>query len=119
MTVDKISPQGGIDISIEAIAAIVGSAATECYGVVGLSSKNTLSNKVDTLLGKKNFQQGINCEKDKKNGYTINIYIVVASETKITEVIMEVQKKVKYVLEKTFGITFNRVNVYVQGIKEI
>jgi len=118
MAVDKISPLGGIDISIQAIASIAGSAAIECYGVVGLSSKNTVRDQVDILLGKKNFQEGIVCEKEK-NGYVINIYIVVASDTKITEIILEVQKKVKYVLEKTFGIKFNKVNVYVQGIKEI
>lgn len=118
MAVDKISPLGGIDISINAIASIAGSAAIECYGVVGLSAKNSVKDQVDTLLGKKNFQQGILCEKEK-DGYVINIYIVVASETKITEVILEVQKKVKYVLEQTFGIKFNKVNVYVQGIKVI
>lgn len=124
MTVDKITPLGGIDISIQAIASVAGSAAIECYGVVGLSAKDSLSEKVDTLLGKKNFQQGVVCEKEKdkkkrKGGYNISLYIVVASETKITEVIHEVQKKVKYVLEKTFGIEFKKVNVYVQGIKEI
>jgi len=119
MSVDKITPLGGIDISIEAIATIAGSAAIECYGVVGLSAKNSLKDNVDILLGKKNFQEGVNCDKDKKGNYIINIYIVVANDTKITEIIREVQKKVKYILEQTFSIKFEKVNVYVQGIKEI
>ena len=119
MAVEKITPIGGIDISKSAIASIVGSAAIECYGVVGLSAKNSMKDEVDYLLGKKNFQEGIVIDKPKKGGYIISLFIVAASDTKITEVIAEVQKKVKYVLEKTFGIKFNKVNVYVQGIKEI
>ncbi|MCQ2796369.1 MAG: Asp23/Gls24 family envelope stress response protein [Bacilli bacterium] len=119
MAVKKISPLGGIDISVEAIASVAGSAAIECYGVVGLSAKNLDDDSNEAILGKKNFEQGIICEREKKGGYSISIYIVVASETKITEVIVEVQKKVKYVLEKTFGIKFKNVNVYVQGIKEL
>jgi len=119
MKVNKVSPLGGIDISVQAIASVAGSAAIECYGVVGLGSKNTLTDKVDELLGNKNFSEGIYCEKDKKDGYIINIYIVASSQTKLTEVITEVQKKVKYVLEQTFSIVFNKVNVYIQGVKEI
>lgn len=119
MAVKKITPSGGINISLQAIASIAGSAAIECYGVVGLSAKNSLSERVDKLLGKKNFEQAVVCQKEKKGGYSIDLYLVVASETKITEVIREVQKKVSYVLEKTFGIEFKKVNVYVQGVLEI
>jgi len=119
MKVEKVSPLGGIDISAQAIASVAGSAAIECYGVVGLGSKNTLTDKVDELLGNKNFSDGIYCEKNKKGEYLINIYIVASSSTKLTEVITEVQKKVKYVLEQTFSIVFNKVNVYIQGVKEI
>ena len=118
MAVKKITPSGGINISLQAIASVAGSAAIECYGVVGLSAKNSLSDQVNKLLGKKNFEQAVVCEKEKK-GYSISLYLVVASETKITEVIREVQKKVSYVLEKTFGIEFKKVNVYVQGVLEI
>lgn len=119
MAVNKITPTGGINISIQAIASIAGSAAVECYGVVGLSAKNSLTNQVDNLLGKKDFAEGVVCEKDKKGGYIINLYIIVASETKITEVVAEIQKRVSYILEKTFGIAFKKVNVYVQGVLEI
>ncbi|MCQ2771781.1 MAG: hypothetical protein MJ238_00670 [Bacilli bacterium] len=37
----------------------------------------------------------------------------------MTEVMSEVQKKVSYVLEKTFQIPFKKVNVFVQDVKEI
>ena len=36
---------------------------------------------------------------------------------KISEIVYEVQKKVKYVLEKTLDIDVEAVNVYVQSIR--
>ena len=119
MAKKKNKQSEGIHISLQAIASAAGSAAIECYGVVGLSAKNSLSDQVNKLLGKKNFEQAIVCTKEKKGGYSIDLYLVVASETKITEVIREVQKKVSYVLTQTFGIEFRKVNVYVQGVLEI
>lgn len=118
MTIDKQTPYGGINISMEAINSVVGSATAECYGVVGLSSKNSIRENINEMLTKENYHKGAITRKGK-DGYEVDIYIIVAYGVKITEVITEVQKKVKYVLEKTFDIKFKAINVYVQGIKVI
>ena len=47
------------------------------------------------------------------------MYIIVGSNLKITEIVSEVQKRVKYELEKTFGIKFRSVNVYVLGVDRL
>jgi len=119
MAVDKISPYGGINITLEAIASVAGEAASECYGVVGLASKNSLRENINELLKKGDYVKGIYCRGDKKKGYEVGVYLYVAYGVKITEVVSEVQKKVRYVLEKTFSIPFPKVDVYVQDIKEI
>ena len=49
----------------------------------------------------------------------VDIYIFVGYGIKISEVVFEVQKKVKYVLERTLDVRVEAVNVYVQGIKVI
>lgn len=118
MTLDKQTPYGGIKISLEAIGAIAGSAAVECYGVVGMSRKDSASENSYEVLKKENFYKGVTPRKTK-DGYEVDLYIIVAYGVKITEVMAEVQKKVKYVLEKTFDIKFKSINVYVQGIKQI
>ncbi len=118
MTIDKQTPYGGINISMEAISAVAGGAATECYGVVGLSSKNSIRDNINEMLAKENYHQGVISRKGKE-GYEVDLYITVVYGVKITEVIAEVQKKVKYVLEKTFDIKFKAINVYVQGLKVI
>jgi uncharacterized alkaline shock family protein YloU len=38
---------------------------------------------------------------------------------KITEVVSEVQKKVRYVLQKSLDLNFSAINVYVAGTKEV
>ena len=38
---------------------------------------------------------------------------------KISEIVYEVQKKVKYVLESTLDIEISAINVYVQGVSVI
>jgi uncharacterized alkaline shock family protein YloU len=104
---------------MEAIASVAGGAASECYGVLGLASKNSLRENINELLKKEDYIKGIYASKSKKSGYEVDVYLIVAYGVKITEVVSEVQKKVKYVLEKTFQIPFNSVNVYVQDVKDI
>ena len=113
MTIDKKTPYGGINISMEAISVVAGTATAECYGVVGITSRNLEYGKT---LEKEDFTKGVISRKGK-DGYEVDLYIIVAYGVKITEVITEVQKKVKYVLEKTFDIKFKAINVYVQSMK--
>lgn len=118
MVIDKSTPYGAINLTNEVIASVAGEAASECYGVVGLASKNSLRENINELLKKDDYVKGVYCTK-KKDGYEVEVYIVVAYGVKITEIVSEVQKKVIYVLEKTFQIPFKQVNVFVQDIKEI
>jgi uncharacterized alkaline shock family protein YloU len=118
MVIDKSTPYGAINVSMEAIANVAGEAALEVYGVVGLASKNSLRENINELLKKDDYIKGVYCKK-VKNAYEVDVYVVVAYGVKITEVISELQKKVTYVLEKTFQIPFKKVNVFVQDIKEI
>jgi len=118
MTIDKSTPYGGINISIEAIATIAGNAATECYGVVGLASKSSIRENIAELLKSDAYSKGVHVLKTKDT-YEVDVYIVVAYGLKITEVVSQVQKKVKYVLGKTFDLNFKAINVYVQSLKTI
>ena len=102
--IKKTTDLGNIDISTDVIATICGGAATECYGVVGMASQKMMDGFYD-LLGKDNYSKGI------------NLYIIVGYGVKISEIVYEVQKKVKYVLEKTLDIDVEAVNVYVQSIR--
>ena len=112
---------GEVSISIDAIASVAGDAATMCYGVVGLSPRpsfvDRFPNQVKKGLEKEDYSKGIYAIKTAK-GYDVSLYLYVAYGVKITEVCSEVQKRVKYVLEKTFQMKFSSVNVYVMDVKD-
>lgn len=118
MALSKKTSLGEISISNKAIASVVADAALECYGVVGLSAKTALHEKINELLKRNDFEKGVLVYKGRKT-YNIDLFLVVAFDVKITEVLHEVQKKVKYVVEKKFGVTIESVNVYAQLLKKV
>ncbi len=116
MVVSKRYRKGSVSVSTKAIAAIAGNAATECYGVLGMASRTPIRDGINELLRSENYIKGV-MVKQSKLGIEINMYIVVAYGVKITEVVSEVQKKVRYVLKKALDLNFRSVNVYVQSTK--
>ena len=120
MTVDKNTPLGEIDISRDAISLIAGNATSECYGVVGLTDRSSqnIFEAIEKILKPDSFSKGVRVRKTSK-GYEVDLFIVVAFGVKITEVVSQVQKKVTFDLNNTFGIKFKAVNVFVQALKDI
>ena len=55
--------------------------------------------------------------RQKEDALELDLYIIVSYGVKISEVVNEVQKKAKYMLEKSLELDFNTINVYVQGVK--
>lgn len=116
MTVSMSNELGRVDISNEVIANIAGSAALECYGLVGMASRSQLKDGLSELLGKENLSKGIEVRSDE-NGIALDLHIIVSYGTKISEVAHNVQTKVHYTLQETLGIEVNAVNIYVQGVR--
>lgn len=118
MSIEKVTNLGNINVSEEAIASLTGGVVTECYGVVGMASKKFLRDGWAELLKIENFSKGIVVRKTDK-GLELDVYVILGYGIKISEIVTEVQKKVKYVLEKTLQLELSAVNVYVQGIRVI
>lgn len=118
MSLNKKTQFGKITITNKSIASVVADAALECYGVIGLSAKNSLHKKSSLILKKEDFDKGVFVYKSHKS-FSIDIYLVIAFDVKITEVLHEVQKKVKYVVEKKIGVNIESVNVYAQYLKKV
>lgn len=116
MTIQINSEHGLIEISEEVIANIAGSAALECYGLVGMASKKQLKDGIAELLGRDNLSRGIVIRQPDGKLF-IDLYIVVSYGTKISEVAHNIQSKVKYVLIETTGLEIDEVNVVVQGVR--
>lgn len=118
MSVERKTNYGSISVSEEAIASLAGGVITECYGVVGMASKQVLKDGWAELLNKENYSRGVRV-KENENGLDVDLYIIASFGVKISEAVKEAQKKVKYVLETTLNIDVNEVNVFVQGVRVI
>ncbi|WP_304652605.1 Asp23/Gls24 family envelope stress response protein [uncultured Ligilactobacillus sp.] len=115
----KIQNQfGNIDISNEVIATVVGGAATEIFGIVGMASKKQIRDNLNEILKRDNYSKGVVIRQEDE-GIAVDVYIIVGYGTKISEVCRNVQDKVKYNLDSMLGITAESVNVIVQGVRVI
>jgi len=118
MDIDKKTKYGVIIITGDAIAQVAGNAASQCYGVVGMAQKKSIRNEINELLKNENFNKGVFVTK-RKDTFEVDVYIVVGYGLRITEIASEVQKKVKFDLERAFNMNFAAINIYVQGIKSL
>ncbi|HCV54527.1 MAG: Asp23/Gls24 family envelope stress response protein [Galactobacillus timonensis] len=118
MTVAKKTNYGTINVTEDAVASLAGGVITECYGVVGMASRKLFKDTYAELLKRENFSRGV-AVRNTENGLEVDLYIIVSFGVRISEVVQEAQKKVKYVLEKSLSTEVAAVNVYVQGVQVI
>ena len=96
----------------------MGTTVNECYGIVGMISKNYLKDGYSALLKKENYARGVVVRKTE-SGLEIDLYIIVSFGVRISEVVQEAQKKIKYILQKTLSVEITKVNVFVQGVRVV
>jgi uncharacterized alkaline shock family protein YloU len=116
MSIELKTKLGQIDISNEVIATIAGGAAIDCYGIVGMASKNQMRDGLTDILRRENFTKGVLVRQQNEEVH-IDMYIIVSYGTKISEVAHNVQSKVKYTLDQTVGLSVDSVNIFVQGVR--
>ncbi|MDX8045014.1 Asp23/Gls24 family envelope stress response protein [Gracilibacillus sp. S3-1-1] len=118
MSIELNSNDGHVTITNEVIATIAGGAAIECYGIVGMASKNQLRDGIAEILRRENFSKGV-VVRQEADDIHIDMYIIVGYGTKISEVAHNVQSQVKYNLEKTLGLRLQSINIFIQGVRVI
>ncbi|MBD1380005.1 Asp23/Gls24 family envelope stress response protein [Metabacillus arenae] len=116
MSIELKTKYGQIDITNEVIAMVAGGAAVDCYGIVGMASKNQIKDGLTEILRKENFSRGVLVRQEEDEMH-IDMFIIVSYGTKISEIAHNVQTKVKYTLDQTVGLAVDSVNIYVQGVR--
>ena len=108
---------GKIIVDEDVLAKYAGSAAVECFGVVGMASVNVRDGFVK-LLKKDNLRHGVNVvvEDDK---LLIELHIIVAYEVSILAVAQNLVDNVKYKVEEYTGMEVGKVTVCVEGVRVI
>jgi len=116
MPLELHSELGMVSIEDDVISVIAGSAALECYGLVGMASRKQFKDGIAELLGRDNFSRGV--EVRRENGrLQVDLYIIVSYGTKISEVAHNIQSKVRYVLNEVVGLAVDCIHIFVQGVR--
>lgn len=116
MSIEVINEYGKIDITNDVITQVVGEAAIECYGIVGMASRHQIRDGLTEILRKENYSRGVIVRNIGEETH-IDMYVIIGYGTKISEVAYQVQSKVKYTLEKSVGMSVKSVNIFVQGVR--
>jgi uncharacterized alkaline shock family protein YloU len=106
---------GQVQISEDVIAIIANTTALDIDGVV--TPEGSFTGSIAELLRKKNFSKGVKVEIDEeRNEIALLINIAIKFGYKISEITLDVQKKVKSAIEMMTGLKVVEVNVNVNGI---
>lgn len=108
---------GKIIVDEDVLAKYAGSAAVECFGVVGMASVN-MKDGIVKLLKKDNIKHGVNVSIENNKLY-IELHIIVAYEVSIMAVSRNLVDNVKYKVEEFTGMEVGRIVVCVEGVKVV
>ena len=108
---------GDILIDGEVLAQYAGSAAVECFGVVGMASVNMKDGLVK-LLKRESISHGVNVTIEG-NKIWIDLHIIVAYGVSISAVAENLISNVKYKVEEFTGLEVEKINVLVEGVRVV
>ena len=106
---------GNITIDKEVIAQYAGTVATECFGIVGMGI--TVKDVVK-LLRKDNLTKGITVTITN-NKLTLDFHVIVSYGVSILAVSDNLIDNVKYKVEEFTGMTVDKINIFVEGVRVI
>ncbi|MCR5691632.1 MAG: Asp23/Gls24 family envelope stress response protein [Eubacterium sp.] len=108
---------GQISVDEDVLAKYAGSAAVECFGVVGMASVS-MKDGFAKILKKDNLRHGV--EVSLVDGkLMIELHIIVAYEVSILAVAENLVENVKYKVEEFTGMEVGKILVCVEGVRVI
>lgn len=108
---------GEIIIDPDVLAQYAGSAAVECFGVVGMASVNMKDGLVKLLI-RDRISHGVNVEVTE-NKIRIDLHIIVAYGVSISAVAENLISNVKYKVEEFTGIEVEKITILVEGVRVV
>jgi uncharacterized alkaline shock family protein YloU len=112
---ESATPTGRVEISDGAIISIIHEAVLSCYGVVDMAPRS-LGSAIGKRLGIGSNARGIDVASNDGH-LRIELSVVVEYGTPIFTVAQNVMQTVKFQVERVLGMTVDRVNVNVDGLR--
>ena len=109
---------GKIVVHNEVIAQYAGGVAVECFGIVGMAGVSVKDGLVK-LLKMDSITRGITVTLNKNNKLILDFHVIVAYGVSILAVADNLISNVKYKVEEFTGMTVDKINIYVEGVRVI
>lgn len=106
----------GVTVTSEALATLLGLAAHEVPGVVGMAPVS-IREGIKRILGVSQADEGVEVEREEgSDTATVDLYVVVAYGVNIPVVADSVRERVQYAAKTYAGIHVDNVRVHVAGV---
>lgn len=107
--------KGYMEITSDVLTAIIGSAASSCFGVKGMAPVRT-SDGIVKLLRRESISSGVRVTENADGTLSAELHIVVKHGVNISAVCSSIIRAVRYVVEDLTGIRVSSVDVRVDSI---
>ncbi len=106
---------GSLAVSTSVYTDIVGTAASNCFGVKGMAARS-LTDGVYHLLRKESASKGVHVEFHEDDTISIDLHIIVDHDVNLRAVGESIVSEVRYVVTKCTGTQVRKVNVYIDSM---
>lgn len=106
---------GDLHVANDVLADLIGNAAMECYGIVGMTAPSA-SDGIAKILPASRLRRGVVVATDEK-GVRADLYVVIEYGTNINAVSQNLVDQVSFALKEYARVPIDSVNIHVQGIK--
>ena len=106
---------GSVNVSAGVYTDIVGTAASNCFGVKGMAARS-VKDGVYHLLRKESVGKGVHVEFHEDDTISIDLHIIVDNGVNLNAVGKSIISEVSYVVTNTTGTKVKDVNVFIDAM---
>ena len=106
---------GSVNISTSVYTDIVGTAATNCFGVTGMAARS-VTDGVYHLLRKESMGKGVRVEFHEDDTISIDLHIMVDNGVNLRTVGQSIIERVSYEVTQYTGTKVRAVNVFIDNM---
>ena len=109
------SMPGDLHVANDVLSDLVGNAAMNVYGVVGMSAPNA-ADGIAKLLPASRLRRGVVVDTNE-DGVHVDLYVIIEYGTNINTVSQNLVESVTFALTHYAQVPLSGVDVHVQGVK--
>ena len=106
---------GCINIASEVFTILTGDAATNCFGVKGMTVRSVTDGLVH-LLKKESMGKGVRIVFNDDNTISIELHIAIDQGVNIPVICESIMDRVRYQVTKGTGVEIKRVDIFVDSM---